>query len=124
MEQKPVGKTQKVGREGEDAAAKHLENEGFTIVERNYWQKWGEIDIVAQKKGKLHFVEVKAVSHETEGFAPEDRAGREKLRRLGRTIETYLLEREVPHETDYQIDVLSVYLDKNEFDYIEDVYFD
>ena len=124
--QEAIGKTQAVGKAGEDAAAQYLESGGFSIVERNYWKKWGEIDIVAEKAKKLHFVEVKAVSHETDGFAPEDRVHREKLLRMGRTIETYLLERNVPYETDFQIDVLSVYLGEKgreaRFDYLPDVY--
>lgn len=118
--------TQIVGRDGEDAAALFLQNQGFSITERNYSKKWGELDIIAQKAKKLHFVEVKAVTHETKGFSPEDRVHKEKLKRMGRTIETYLLERNVPHETDFQIDVLSVYLSpdptKTRFDYIPDVY--
>lgn len=117
---------QLVGKKGEDLAVDFLINKGFAIVDRNYWKKWGELDIVAQKKGKLHFVEVKAVSHETAGFSPEDRVHREKLLRMGRTIETYLLEKNVPHETDFQIDVLSVYMGDGageaRFDYLEDVY--
>ena len=125
-DKKKIGKTQATGKAGEDAAAKYLESKGFSIVERNYWKKWGEIDIIAEKAKKLHFVEVKAVSHETDGFAPEDRVHREKLLRMGRTIETYLLEREVPYETDFQVDVLSVYLSEKgrdtKFDYLPDVY--
>ncbi len=117
---------QVVGKNGEDAAVGFLESKGFSIIERNYWKKWGELDIIAEKKGRLHFIEVKAVSHETEGFSPEDRVHREKWRRMARTIETYLLERNVPHETDFQVDVVSVYLSvdtkKTRFDYLEDVY--
>ncbi len=120
--------TQIVGKNGEDAAVAYLESQGFSIVERNYWKKWGELDIVAEKAKKLYFVEVKAVSHETEGFSPEDRVHAEKLKRMGRAIETYLLERNVPHETDFQVDVLCVYLSpdakKTQFDHIEDVYLD
>jgi Holliday junction resolvase-like predicted endonuclease len=53
-----------VGKIGEDTAARFLVKQGFMIVERNYWKKYGEIDIVAKKKGVIHFVEVKTVSCE------------------------------------------------------------
>lgn len=53
---------QKVGRIGEDVACKFLTKHGFKIIERNYLKKWGEIDIIAEKSGILHFVEVKTVS--------------------------------------------------------------
>ncbi len=51
-----------VGKIGEDCACKYLQKLGYKIVDRNYLKKWGEIDIVAQKDKKLHFVEVKSVS--------------------------------------------------------------
>lgn len=49
-----------MGRLAEDAAAKFLENQGFTIVERNYTTKAAEIDIIAREDDTLVFIEVKA----------------------------------------------------------------
>ena len=71
---------QEIGRLGEDLAVKYLEQKDFGVIERNYWKKWGEIDIIAKKDDILHFVEVKAVSRktidmfsrETNDFRPED----------------------------------------------------
>lgn len=51
---------QRMGRLAEDAAALFLENQGFTIVERNYTTKAAEIDIIAMEDDTLVFVEVKA----------------------------------------------------------------
>jgi putative endonuclease len=48
------------GRAGEDAAARLLEQAGFTIIERNFRSEAGEVDIVAEDHGTLVFVEVKA----------------------------------------------------------------
>ncbi len=50
---------QKIGKLGEDLVCKDLKNKGYTLIERNYWKPWGEIDIVARKQGKLYFIEVK-----------------------------------------------------------------
>ena len=47
------------GKIGEDLATKYLENLGYTIVERNFVAKQGEIDIIAKDKQELVFVEVK-----------------------------------------------------------------
>lgn len=47
------------GQAAETFATEFLVGEGFEIIERNWKTKWCEIDIVAQKKGSLHFVEVK-----------------------------------------------------------------
>jgi Holliday junction resolvase-like predicted endonuclease len=57
--------TQKTGEIGENIAAKFLVKQGFSIKDRNYTKKWGEIDIVAEKDNKIYFIEVKSVSRET-----------------------------------------------------------
>jgi putative endonuclease len=113
-----MAKQQEIGKLGEDIAVKYLENKGYSIIDRNYWQKWGEIDIVAEKESIIHFVEVKSVSyvtstsgvsHEMSVLGPELHMNAEKMRRLSRVIETYIEDREV--EKDWQIDLLLVYLD-------------
>ena len=47
------------GRRGEDAACSYLLRHGYSIVERNYRCRRGEIDIIAAKDGGAVFVEVK-----------------------------------------------------------------
>lgn len=109
---------QKIGAIGEDTACKFLKKHGHKVVTRNYWQKWGEIDIISEKKGILHFVEVKTVSrenlegvnHETDDYNPEDNVHPKKLQRLARTIQTYLLEKNI-EDKEWQLDVLAVFLD-------------
>ena len=49
------------GDKSENLATLFLEQEGYLILERNYFaRKLGEIDIVAQKDDVLHFIEVKS----------------------------------------------------------------
>lgn len=126
-----VHKGHNIGQIGENLACLWLNKKGFTIIDRNYWKKWGEIDIVAQKGSDLRFVEVKTVSRnsvprETEDYEPEDNMHSWKRQRLRRVIETYLLEKRIDDEKiDWQVDVLSVYVDRegNELktDWLEDV---
>jgi len=118
-----TSKTQKTGEIGENIACKFLMKQGFSILDRNYTRKWGEIDIVAEKKNKLYFIEVKSVSrlyipsfdhtqdvpHET--YRPEDNMHPWKLKRLSRTIQTYLLSKKIPDNKEWQVDLLVVYLD-------------
>ena len=104
-------KTQKqvVGNIGEDLASMFLMKHGFKIIERNYRKKWGELDIVAEKGGVLHFVEVKAISNPN--FRPEDAVRAWKKKRMSRAIRTYLLDHQIPDGTDFQIDIAAVFLD-------------
>src|SRR3989344_5896420 len=115
---------QLLGQIGEDYACKYLENIGYKVVQRNYLKKWGEIDIVVSKDRKIHFVEVKSVSrvtnsnsqfnvnHETDGYRPEDNIHPWKLKRLGRVIQSYLLEKDIPDDIDWQFDVITVHIDR------------
>ena len=48
------------GKEGEKAAVKFLKKKGYRIIEKNYRNKTGEIDIVAEQDEVLVFVEVKS----------------------------------------------------------------
>ncbi|MEI8123972.1 MAG: YraN family protein [bacterium] len=114
-----TNKTQKqvTGTLGEDLACRFLMKHGFEIVERNYWQKCGEIDIIAKNKGILHFIEVKSVSCENinnvsdNGYRPEDNLHTWKLERLSKTIQVYLNNKSVSDETNWKFDVVTVYID-------------
>ncbi|HXK35402.1 MAG TPA: YraN family protein [Candidatus Paceibacterota bacterium] len=131
-------KAQKIGEIGEDLACRFLMKNGFSILERNYTKKWGEIDVVAKKGGVLHFIEVKAgvsyetsnkVTHETvanqasksqgvphetknkvsyETYRPEENVHPWKLKRLFRTVEGYLAEKNL--DLPWQIDIAVVKL--------------
>lgn len=107
---------QKTGEIGENIAVKFLMKHGFSILDRNYTKKWGELDIVAEKKGKIYFVEVKSVSRETldrpeelDQYKPEDNMHPWKLKRLARTIQTYILHKKLD-EREWQVDLLVVFL--------------
>src|SRR3989344_156339 len=124
-----TSKTQKTGEIGENIAVKFLMKHSFSILDRNYTKKWGEIDVVAEKGGQIHFIEEKSVwrstldsvppadakalagKHETPDYRPEDNMHPWKLQRLSRTIQTYLLHKKIPDEKEWQVDLLVVYID-------------
>ncbi|MFW6334119.1 MAG: YraN family protein [Desulfosalsimonas sp.] len=56
------GESKQFGRLGESIAAGHLKKNGYRILERNYRNKFGEIDLIARHKDVIVFVEVKARS--------------------------------------------------------------
>lgn len=49
----------KIGQIGEDLAVDYLQENGFKIIERNFFARTGEIDIVAEEGDVLCFIEVK-----------------------------------------------------------------
>jgi len=51
---------QQLGKSGESIAIKYLKKNGYRILEQNYRNEMGEIDIIAKDKGALVFIEVKA----------------------------------------------------------------
>ena len=114
-----TSETQKIGEIGENMAVKFLVKHGFSILDRNYTKKWGEIDIVAKKDDRLYFVEVKSVSREilpdvtreTSDYRPEENMHPWKMKRMSRTIQTYLLSKKIPDALEWQVDLFVVYLD-------------
>ena len=109
-------KKQVVGDIGEDIVCRYLERNGHSVIERNYRKKWGEIDIIAQKEGVVHFVEVKTVSDSGMGeigidsYRPEDNVHPRKLKRLARVVATYLANGR--DDVAWQFDIAAVFLDK------------
>ncbi len=107
---------QRIGAIGEDIAATFLVKHGFSVISRNYRKKYGEIDIICEKDGMLHFVEVKTVSREnvsretSDSYQAEENIHEAKLKRLGRTIEAYLLE--FDREEEWMFHAVIVLLDK------------
>ena len=120
-----------IGNKGEDIACKYLISRGFSIIERNYLRKWGEIDIITKFK-KFHFIEVKTVSRtnlrdmsaQKTSYRPEDNMHPWKLERLSRTIQTYIAEKAIAEDV-WQFDVVAVYLDLDrkeaKVEYLEDI---
>jgi len=75
------------GKQGEDRAARYLQQRGYTILERNIRLGRGELDIVARHDDLIVFVEVKAhQTHESGLLAMHP----DKCARLQSAAETWL----------------------------------
>ncbi|MCS6712326.1 YraN family protein [Brachybacterium sp. EF45031] len=95
-----------LGELGEDWAAARLEQQGWTLLERNVRLDRGEIDLIALDGTSLVFVEVKTRRTLVTG-APQASVTATKVRRLRALIGRYLTTRSVPH-TDVRLDVIAV----------------
>ena len=114
--------TKEIGNLGEKLAAEYLEAQGYSILERNYWKKYGEIDLIATKPvshgtdSAVHFIEVKTVSYETkrdleyavsyETWRPEELVHHFKVNQIRKAAETWLMERN--YHGNWQIDVVAM----------------
>lgn len=81
--------TREKGQIGEDLAAKHLIEQGYSVLARNLTCRFGEIDVIAQKDDRLYFVEIRRRIGDARGSAL-DSISAGKQARIRRTAE-YLL---------------------------------
>ena len=94
------------GKCGEDYAAQYLKVHGYKILERNYKNKIGEIDIIAKRKNTLVFVEVKTRKSNEFG-TPAQAVTYYKKQKIVNTAKHYLAQN--PTDMDISFDVIEVY---------------
>jgi putative endonuclease len=100
------------GDKSETLATQFLEQEGYVILERNYFaRKLGEIDIIAICDEVLHFIEVK--SGKSDSFDPVHNVTPAKLRKVINSAQYYLKVKKV--DMPFSIDALIVRGDEVEF---------
>ena len=105
-----------VGALGEKVAAEYLKRHGFSIRDRNFVRKTGELDIIAEKENTLHFVEVKTVlahnflseKSSSDDYDPSLNLHEAKVRKVARTGEWYVMEKDWDGE--WQVDGILVWL--------------
>jgi putative endonuclease len=79
------------GQEGESIAARHLKKCGYKILEQNYRNKIGEIDLVARDGETIVFVEVKTRRSDHFG-SPKWAVTFQKQRKISMVALSYLKE--------------------------------
>ncbi|PIE59408.1 MAG: YraN family protein [Desulfobulbus propionicus] len=117
----------RLGKYGEELAARYLQSSGYLIRARNYRLRCGEVDIIAEKDDVIAFVEVKTRTSTRFG-TPLDAVDRRKQRQLSR-LAAYYLQQNREQDKTARFDVLAIILDQeaepiielvaDAFDYIE-----
>jgi len=104
-------KRKELGNTGEKLARDFLKKKGYKIRDTNFRCREGEIDIVAEKKGCLVFVEVRTKA--SSGFgSPEESVTFAKKEKLIASALTYLNNHQNLPES-WRIDFVAVELDPN-----------
>jgi putative endonuclease len=106
------------GKEGEEIAAKHLEEKGFEVVAKNYRSGRAEIDLILKKETLLVFAEVKFRTKSWFG-QPEEAVNSKKEELILGAAENYIYE--INWHGKVRFDIISI-IDKKEILHIEDAF--
>lgn len=104
------------GYDAESRAANYLESEGFEILDRNWHNRWCEIDVVARKGKRVYFVEVKYRRNANQGLGL-DYITPKKLKQMAFAAEMWVSDHKWSGE--YQLSALSIVAE--EIQLIEDI---
>lgn len=108
--------TTDIGRFGENAACEYLKSQKYKILERNYFASHNEIDIIAENKQYIVFVEVKTrtVYKGSEFGTPATAVTYSKQKRTLIAAQHYLNSN--PTKKAPRLDVIEVYISKSNGD--------
>ena len=101
-----------LGQQGEKLARLYLLDKGYILLEKNFFYKKLEVDIIAEKDNEVIFIEVKTRRRYDMG-GPEISVYREKEENLLELSEYYMNHFDLG--LDYRIDIISVILNTNDF---------
>lgn len=96
-----------IGKEGEDIAVKYLKSNGYEIVDRNFYARQGEIDIIAKQNKEWVFIEVKTRTNDAFG-KPIEAVDNTKQKHLIKAIKYYIYSNRIENQN-IRVDVIEVY---------------
>lgn len=110
------------GKKAEDRAVRFLKSQGYKVFRRNYKTKFSEIDIIAEDKGVICFIEVKARHSKLFG-EPGEAVSPVKQRQISKAAICYLKENNLL-ERAARFDVVTLLYEKDlpEIDLIKDAF--
>ena len=101
-----------LGNRGEEIAVRYLKKQRYTILERNYRSRYGEIDIICSRDQVIVFVEVKTRTSTSYG-SPEESITRSKQEHIRKVALIYL--ESYPHPfKEMRFDVIGILMEGSE----------
>jgi len=98
----------KIGKLGETLAGEFLSSNGCKVIDKNFYTRFGEIDLIAQKADEILFIEVKTRTSNKFGY-PESAVGKEKIDHLLKAVKIYMRIKNI--SSYWRLDTISVELD-------------
>jgi putative endonuclease len=95
------------GRSQEKRACSYLKDKGYEILNRNFYSRYGEIDIIAKQQQTIVFIEVK-YRESTRLTTPEEAVDYKKRRRIIKTADYYRLKNQIRDDVSCRFDVISM----------------
>lgn len=105
------------GDKAEMVARKYLENIGYCIIEQNYKNQYGEIDIIAKQDGCIIFVEVKYRSTIKNGL-PMEAVNKNKQQKIRNVASGYMTDNDM-WGNEIRFDVVDIVGVENEITHIK-----
>ncbi|RDU67057.1 YraN family protein [Helicobacter didelphidarum] len=97
----------------ENIALQYMIDLGFVLIKKNFYSRYGEIDLIMQKDNILHFIEVKSSS----SFHPLYNITHKKLEKLTKTIHVFLEQQN--STAHFCLDAISIH--NNQIVFIENI---
>ncbi len=107
------------GRAGEAQAADFLRKHKYTIIGANYHCRFGELDLIAQKRDLVIFVEVKLRKNDRFGAAA-DAVTVSKQEKLRKAALCWMASHQCDAPT--RFDVIEIYTDTGKLNHIENAF--
>lgn len=112
----------KLGKEGEDAAAAYLEQKGYVLLHRNWRKNHLELDIVAEKDNELIVAEVKTRTNNSYK-EPEEAVDWQKIRRIVIAADAYIKHFDIDNPVRFDIITVMGTPDNFHIEHIENAFY-
>ncbi len=99
------------GQAAEDAAARYLQSRGYRILVRNWRTRYGELDMIAEDRAALVFVEVRS-KFADDPTTPQETITLAKQRQVSRAAVAYVSQHNI-QDRDCRFDVVEVFLNRD-----------